>query len=471
MPPSSSPVQTPALDPYRPGSDYAGGSEHDYHLAMMRKAGNARPVISNVNQDGLKLSDREAMWELFQLPTYAGPPVTVTSATQVTAVYAAAALIAGAVASLPLNFYERTDDTDGRRRIKHDLWWFFNEQPSPLVPAAVFWEYMISTKLFHGDGFALLVRDRNGKIIEVLPLSPLEVWVQRERDYLSYYVNSQDLGVFGVHHDDMLHFHGFGFNLQGRAARSGRGLSVIQHAARQAIGNALAADQFAGQFFANGAQPGHVISYPGGVTQEQIDKLRERWAEKHAGPSNAGKPMVLTHGATLKELTMTLEDAQLLETRRFQVEDIARAFGVPPFMIGATDKTSSWGSGVEHMGQGFVTFTLQRHLNPAEQEINRKCFRTAKYFCEFNVDGLQRGDLKARGDYYRQAIGGSQGPGWMSANQIRRLENEEPDSDAKSNELFRPATTSTTSTTTKGDPNAPKRPTAPPDPGQPRPKP
>jgi HK97 family phage portal protein len=410
----------------------------------------------NVRNDitGVLSSDREGMMELFQIPTHAGPAVTVSSAMQVSAVYAAISLIAGAIASLPLNFYQRTDGAAGRKRVKHDLWWLFNEQPSPLIPAAVFWEYIIATKILHGDGFALLVRDRNFKIVEALPLSPLEVQTERRRNELVYYVSSEQLGTFGVKAEDMLHFHGFGFNL-----RTGRGLSVIRHVARQAIGNALAADEFAGRFFANGAQPSHVITFPAGVKDEQITSLKDRWAERRAGVANAGKPLILTNGATVKELTMTLEDAQLLETRRFQVEDIARALGVPPYMIGSTEKVTSWGSGIEQMGQGFVTFTLQRHLGPAEQEINRKCFSTATYFAEFNVDGLQRGDLKARGAYYRQAIGGSQGPGWLSANEIRQKENEEPADGGE--DLFMPTAAQMTAPPPEpGDDNAAQPPAA-----------
>lgn len=367
-----------------------------------------------------KLSDREAMREIFTIPTSAGPAVTPTSALQVTAVYACIALRSGAIASLPLAFYERGDD-DRRKRIKHDLWWLFNEQPSPLIPAAVYWEYVTATRDLHGDGFALLVRNRAGAIVESLPLSPLEVDPRRvDRNTLVYVVDSPDLGKpFAVHQDDMLHFFGFGFN--GR-----RSMSVIRHIARQAIGTQIAQDEFSARFFAQGAQPSFVIRYPGPVTSDAIDALRTRWQERQAGVMNAHKPLVLTHNGDVKELTMKPEDAQLLESKRFGVEDIARAFGVPPFMIGATDKVTSWGSGVEQMGQGFVRFTLARELRRIEQEFNRKCFRTARYFAEFVVDALQRGDLKARGGYYREAIGGSQGPGWMTADEIRELENLPP---------------------------------------------
>jgi hypothetical protein len=132
------------------------------------------------------------------------------------------------------------------------------------------------------------------------------------------------------------------------------------------------------------------------------------------------------------------EDAQLLASRRFQVEDIARAFGVPPFMIGATEKTTSWGSGVEH-GHGLYSLHAHARRAPIEQEINRKCFRTATYFAEFLLDALQRGDLKARGDYYRQARGGSQGPGWMTANEIRALENSSLTTTPQSDKIYQRA--------------------------------
>ena len=389
------------------------------------------------------LSDREAMADIFSLPGPAARAVTPSTAMQVSAFYACITLIAGAIASLPLAFFERTDD-GGRRRIKHDYWWLFNEQPSPLIPAAVFWEYIVGTKYLNGDGFAPMVRNRAGIVTEVLPISPLETEVERDRNTLRYLVNSEYLGRFGVHQDDMLHFHGFGFN--GR-----RSISVIKHAARMAVGTQLAQDEFAARFFAQGAQPSVVIRYPGGAPAEMIEQLRQRWQERQAGLDNAHKPLVLTNNGDVKELTMSPEDAQLLESRRFGVEEIARAFGVPPFMIGSTEKTTSWGSGVEQMGQGFVRFTLRRILKRFEQELNRKLFRTSKYFCEFNVDALQQGDLKAQGEYFQKALGGAQGPAWMTPNEVRRLINEPPLDGG--DELYKPAP--------KGDSNAPAEPNPP----------
>jgi HK97 family phage portal protein len=402
---------------------------------MAGRGGAASRALSVRNDARYKLSDREAMVELFQLSTHAGPAVNPNTAMQVTAVYACIALLAGAQAILPLCFFERVDNLAGRKRVKHDLWWLFNEQPSPLIPAAVFWEYVVTCRKLQGDGFALMVRNRAGAITEILPLSPQDVYdIRRTGNRYVYSVWAEDLNggePFGVHQDDMLQFYGFGFN-----PRTGRSRSVISWAARQSIATALAADEFSGRFFSNGAQPSHVITYKGPVKTEAIDSLRQRWAERQAGLANSHKPLVLTHGAELKELSINPEDAQLLATRQFQVEDIARAFGVPPFMIGSTEKTTSWGSGVEAMGMGFIRFTLMRDVRKTEQEINRKCFRTATYFAEFLLDALQRGDLKTRGAYYRQARGGSQGPGWMSGNEIRALEGLEPDDAPESDEIF-----------------------------------
>jgi HK97 family phage portal protein len=136
--------------------------------------------------------------------------------------------------------------------------------------------------------------------------------------------------------------------------------------------------------------------------------------------------MVLTEGLDVKELSMSSIDAELLDSRKYSVIDIARAFRVPPVMIGAQDTTSSWGTGVEAITLGFVKFTLQPYLTRIEQEINRKLIRKPDEFVEFNLKGLLRGDTKAENESLRQARGGSQGPGWLTLNEIRRIDNLPP---------------------------------------------
>lgn len=378
----------------------------------LRGGRNATPAASN----SMTLGSAELYELLAGGPAAAGVAVNEASAMRVTAVYACVRLIAGAIASLPLAVYRRTEA--GRERVRNDLWWLLNEQPCPTVSAAVFWEYLVAQMLLSGDALAEIERGRGGAIRQLIPLDSRSVGIRRVEGRLRYEF-CRDGEWLGRDQDDILHIPGFGFD-------GTRGMSVIRHAAREAIGLALAAEAFSSRFFASGAHPDVALKVPGKMTQEQIDNLRRIWASKYGGAHNASLPIVLTEGTDLKEVTLSAQDSQLIEARRFQVADIARAFGVPPHMVGETDKSTSWGSGIEQQGIGFVQYTLAPHLNRIEQEINRKCFRTERLFVEFNVEGLLRGDSKARAEYYTRALGGTQNPAWMTPNEIRRLENLPP---------------------------------------------
>jgi HK97 family phage portal protein len=348
-----------------------------------------------------------------------GYEVTDDSAMRVAAAYACARLIAGAIASLPLPVYKRTEA--GRERADHPLYWLLNERPEPRFSAAAMWEYALQSLMFRGDGLVEILRPafRSSGIVGFRPHSPAKVTIEVDGDELRYIVTEPDRRRT-INAADMLHFPGFGFDGK-------RGLSVIRHAAQQAIGNALAMDEYSGRFFSNGANPSIVLKHAGKMDAAQVDDLRTKWSSLYAGAANSGKPMILTGGLDFEQVSISAEDSQLLDARKFQVADIARAFGVPPFMIGDTEKTSSWGSGIEHMSIGFVKYTLQPYLTKIEQELNAKLFpRLERYFVEFNVEGLLRGDSKSRSEFYQAALGGSAGPGWMSPNEVRRLENLPP---------------------------------------------
>jgi HK97 family phage portal protein len=346
-------------------------------------------------------------------PSYAGQVVTKETAMRVSAVYACVRLIAGSIASLPLPIYERTPK--GRMRIDdHPLYWTLNEEPTPRFTASTMWEFITKSVLLRGDGFAVIVRDRAGRVVELVPMDPDNVIVERKENRLAYYVQMGDTRK-GYDQDDILHFPGFGFN-------GIRSLSVIQWAAKQSIGIAMAAEEHSARFYSNGMSPSYIVKSPGKMSDEQIARLKQQIAEKASGTANAHKPLVLTEGLDATNISMTSSDGQLMEARQFQVIDIARAFGVPPHMIGANEKTSSWGTGVAEQTLGYVKFTLSPYLTRWEQELNRKLFRTAKNFVSFDLAGLLRGDDKARADYLRQAIGGSQGPGWMTPNEVRNEE-------------------------------------------------
>lgn len=350
----------------------------------------------------------------------AGVAVTVDSAKRSAAVYSCMRLIAGAVALLPLPIYERTLD-GGRKKIEHELWWLLNESPSPNLTACSFWEWMISAMLMRGDGIAEILRDRNGNPVGLMPLPRECVDIQKRDGRLVYFV-SDGISTYGLHADDVLHFPGFGFD-------GCKGESVIRYAARQAVGTALAADDFAGEFFANGAHPSIVLSYPQGVvpTESQQNYLRDQFSERHTGHGNRQRPLLLVNGGKAEPISLSAEDAQLLETRKFQVIEIARAFGVPPHMIGETSASTSWGSGIEQMSIGFVRYTLGPHLRRIEQELNRKMWpRSPRYFVEFNRDGLLAGDSKTESEVISKSLGGPGAQGWMTVNEARRIKNLPP---------------------------------------------
>lgn len=365
----------------------------------------------------IKSSDPQVIQLLGGAPSSAGFNVTPETSMRVSAVYACVRLLAGALASLPVSIYR--EDNGVREEIEPGLWWLLNEQPCPSWTAAAMWEWVMQSILLRGDGFVEILR-KGAAASGFKPLHPDLVSVDKIGEFLIYTVTDPETGhIRTLHQDDMLHFHGFGFNGK-------RSMSVIQWAAFQSIGVALASDTQAGKMFANGASPKHAIIVPGKMSQDAIDNLKREYATKQAGADSAGKPLVLTEGLTVKEMSLSAVDAQLLESRKFQVIDIARAFGVPPHMIGAQETTSSWGTGVEQMTIGFVKFSLNPYVIRNRQELNRKLFRRASPFVEHKLEALLAGDSKAEGEYMRQAVGGSQGPGWMTINEIRRVKNLPP---------------------------------------------
>lgn len=353
----------------------------------------------------------------------AGPAVTERTALAISAVYACIGLISGAISSLPLPIYLLNDS--GRKRVDHPIYALLNVEPTPANSAAVWREYMMWALLLHGDAFARI--HRKGGRASMRPeverfelLHPIDVSVTRNGQRLAYTILSQEGGpAETLDQDDILHIPGLGFD-------GLRGMSPLRHAARQSMGLSLAADEYSARFFSNGARPDYVITTPGKMDVEQQRLFRESWMARYAGIANAHIPAILTGGGEVKALSLNPEDAQLIETRNFQAVDIARFFGVPPHMIGITDKQTSWGSGIEQQGIGFVKYTLSRHLVKIEQEINRKLFRDRTHFAEFLTAGLERGDYKARNEGYRIALGRAGEPGWMTPNEVRRLENLPP---------------------------------------------
>ena len=348
-----------------------------------------------------------------------GASVTADTSMRVSAVYGCVSLIAGAIATLPLGVFQRTDE--GRDKADHPYWWLFNEQASENWTSSAAIEYLISSKLFYGDGFGRLIRangGKSGKVIGWEPLHPSRVQPMSKDGRVIYRITPSDGTPYTLTSDDMIHLPSLGFD----------GLtspSPITYAAREAIGTAIAAQEQSGQFFAGGANFDYALKTASKLSAEQLTQLKTSLL---ARAQNGGRgPLILSGGLEPAQLSVNSKDAEILATRLFNVEEICRVFGVPPHMVGHTDKTTSWGSGIEAQGIGFVRYTLQRHLTPMQQEINRKLWPVReRFFVEHITAALERGDLKGRYEAYRIAMGRAGEMPFMSADEIRRLENMPP---------------------------------------------
>lgn len=399
------------------------------------------PAVRDEQQTTVVSSDAQGMAELFHTePTFAGTAVTPQSAMRISAVYACVRLIAGAKASMPVQMFQKQNG--GSSLVDdHAYLPLLNDEPSPCCSAAVFWEFIEASRQLEGDGFAYIDRNRNGVPQELIPLHPLRVALEKQTNgRLTYYVLFDDGTYRGVDQDDMLQFCNFGWD-------GLRSMSTIRWGARQSIGTSIAAETHAGKFFRNGVMPSVILEYAGKMEPAVVEQLRTEFDLRYAGGANAHKPMILTGGTKAAGLQMNATDAQLLETRSFQVIDIARAFGVPPFLIGESEKQSSWGAGMATMTQAFLMFTLQPHLVRDEQELRRKLFRIGRYTAQFDRRAYLNSDPATRAAFFRQAVGGSQGPGWMKINEVRQYENLPPDPGGS--ELYSPTPTTGTPSETQ----------------------
>jgi HK97 family phage portal protein len=263
--------------------------------------------------------------------------------------------------------------------------------------------------LTYGNGYAEIVRDGAGNPVQLLPITPDRVRVEQDSDgTIRYYVDEQ----ITLSQDDMFHIAGLGFD--GLVGYSPVTL------AKQSVGLGLGAERFGGSFFGNSARPAGVLTHPNRLSKEAKENLRDSWQSTYAGVDNSGRTAILEEGVQFSSIGLSNEDAQYLQTRQFQVVEIARWYGVPCHMIQSLDAATF--SNIEHQGIEFVTYSLRPWLVRWEQEIKRKLFTDGAFFSEFLVDGLLRGDTKTRYDGYKVA----RETGWLSVNEIRSLENLNP---------------------------------------------
>ena len=354
--------------------------------------------------------------------TTSGKPVNERTAMQTTAVYACVRILAEAVASLPLHVYEYQDD--GGKKLVHDhpLYYLLHDEPNPEMTSFVFRETLMSHLLIWGNAYAQIIRDGAGRVLGLYPLLPDKMEVQRDDRGNIYYVYSRnsdenpmfkEYGNIKLKAEDVLHIPGLGFD-------GLIGYSPIAMA-KNAVGMTLACEEYGASFFANGANPGGVLEHPGVL--KDPSKVRESWNSVYRGVNNAHKIAVLEEGMKYQQIGIPPEEAQFLETRKFQINEIARLYRIPPHMVGDLDKSSF--SNIEQQSLEFVKYTLDPWVIRWEQSLQRSLLlpgEKGKYFIKLNVDGLLRGDYQSRMNGY--AVGRQNG--WFSANDIREMENMNP---------------------------------------------
>lgn len=347
----------------------------------------------------------------------AGEVVSDESVLGLSAVWSCVNLLSGTIASLPLMVYQRNAAGDRVVARQHPLYRVLHDSPNFDQTALDFWEFVTASVELWGNAYARIERSA-GKVTGLHPVNPRLVAVRRLRNGAIEYRWSQDGRYFVESDASMMHIRGFGGDPLG-------GMSTL-HFGRNTFGLARAAQRAAGSMFKNGMRPSVQLMFEKFLTQEQRELAEGRLAERYIGAMNTGRPYISEGGAKIEAISINPIDAQMLETLGLTVEEICRFFGVPPFMIGHTEKSTSWGTGLEQQTLAFQKFTLRRRLKRIEQACEKQLLtpqdRAAGVTIEFNLEGLLRADSAGRARFYQQmtAIGA------MTINEVRALENLPP---------------------------------------------
>lgn len=350
-----------------------------------------------------------------QANTYAGPAVTEESALTFGAVYACIRIIAESVAMLPLHTYRKLANGGKEKATDVPIYNLLHRSPNPEMTSFEFRETLISHVASWGNGYAEIEWSGGGRPLALWPLNPGKMTVSRRRGELIYEYelpNGQTvtLPAWRIHH------------VRGLSGNGVVGYSPIR-LAMQSIGVGLALEEYGGRFFGNGARPGGVLKHPGVLSDGAYKRLKESWSAENEGLSNAHRLKILEEGLDYQAIGIPPEEAQFLESKKFQVTEIARWFRVPPHMLADLERATF--SNIEEQGLGFVIYTLQPWLVRHEQAIERDLLTEAErqtLFVEYLVNGLLRGNISSRFQAYQLALQG----GWMNPNEVRSLENMNP---------------------------------------------
>ena len=370
------------------------------------------------SRDAPSNSTAGSVYRFFLGGSSAGKIVNERSAMQMTAVYSCVRVLSEAVAGLPLHLYRYTDGGSKEKAIDHPLYFVLHDEPNPEMTSFVFRETLMTHLLLWGNAYAQIIRNGKGEVVALYPLMPNRMTVDRDEKgqlYYEYQTSTDEArttkgGTVRLKPSDVLHVPGLGFD--GLV-----GYSPIAMA-KNAIGLAIAAEEYGSKFYANGAAPSGVLEHPG-VLKDPA-KLRDSWTQTFGGSSNSNKVAVLEEGVKYTPISIAPNEAQFLETRKFQINEIARIFRVPPHMIGDLDRSTF--SNIENMSLEFVKYTLEPWLVRWEQSMMRVLISQndkSQYFIKFNVDGFLRGSYQERMQGYSVGIQN----GFMCPNDVRSLEN------------------------------------------------
>jgi HK97 family phage portal protein len=364
---------------------------------------------------GLGLSDPRLYQHFTAGPTYAGEAVTVDAALQLDTVWACVRLKAQTIATLPLVFYSRDKNDFGIVNRDHPLYLILHDQPNADMTSTEFWEAMVGALLLWGNAYAQIVW-AGQRVIAITPMRPDRVTVRRQEDGSLLYRYAWMGQVVQMQEEEVFHLKGF--SLDGLV-----GISPVTQG-RNSIAAAMAAEKASGSFFRNGMRPSLVLNSPTYLNESQR-KRKQEYLDEFSGAINTGRVPLIEGGWKLDTLSLPPEDAQLLATRGFHVEQICRWFDVPPVMIGHTQSATAWGSGMEQMMLWYLQFSLRPVLKKIEQAITRHLLtptERAEHYAEFNVEGLLRTDSTKRAALYATLVD----HGMNTRNEVRARENLPP---------------------------------------------
>lgn len=350
----------------------------------------------------------------------AGQPVSPQTAMQLSAVYGCVRILSETIAELPLHLY-RYDKNGGKvKAIEHPLYTVMHDEPNKEMTSFVFRETIMAHLCLWGNAYAQIIRNQRGEVLELYPLLPSQMQVERDpaTGKIFYFYTRTNIdaepgspgSLVVLPSEDVLHIPGLGYD-------GIKGYSPLS-LARNAIGSALASDKYAGRFYNNAATPSGVLEFPHALKDPKA--FRDRWEDGFAGAMNAGKTPVLEEGMTYKPISISPQDAQFLETRKFNIDEIARIFRVPPHMLAELEKSSF--SNIEQQSLEFVKYTITPWVARIEQSLKKALLLQSEkknMFFTLNLEGLLRGDYQSRMQGY--AIGIQNG--FMSPNDVRELEN------------------------------------------------